>query len=64
MDLIASIFQAIAQFFGFMKQDQDYRNSVDIKSNVEAETIAKDKKLAIVDINDPDLEKLRKDVAE
>ena len=47
-----------------MKQDQDYRNSVDIKSNVEAETIAKDKELAIVDINDPDLEKLRKDVAE
>ena len=58
MDLIASIFQAIGQLFGFMKQDQDYRNSV------EAETIAKDKELAIVDINDPDLEKLRKDVAE
>ena len=64
MDLIASIFQAIGQLFGFMKQNQDYRNSVDIKSNVEAETIAKDKELAIVDINNPDLEKLRKDVAE
>jgi hypothetical protein len=64
MNLLASFFEAIAQFFGFIKQDQDYHNSLEMKANADAKQIAQDKGDAIADVNDSDLKKLREDVAE
>lgn len=64
MNLLSSVFEAIAQFFGFIKADKDLYNTDEMKANSQASLIAKDKAKAISDINDSSLDKLREDVAE
>lgn len=64
MNFIASVFQAIAQFFGFINADRDLHNTDVIQANAQAEELAKIKAKAVTDVNSEDLDNLRKDVAE
>jgi len=63
-DFIASLFSAIANFFDFSKQKQALKNTPEIQSNADAKIVQADKTKAINDVNNPDITKLREDVAE
>ena len=64
MNLITSVFEAVAQFFGFIKADKDLHNTDVMQANAQAEELAKIKAKAVADVNDVNLDNLRKDVAE
>ena len=63
-DFISSLFSAVADFFNFSKQKESLNNTPEIQSNADAKLIQAEKNEAIKDVNNPDLTKLRKDVAE
>jgi len=63
-DLISSLFSAISGFFGFSKQEQSLNNTPEMQSNADAKVVQADKTKAINDVNNPDITKLREDVAE
>jgi len=63
-DFIASLFSAIANFFDFSKQKQLLNNTPEMQSNADAKIVQADKTKAINDVNNPDITKLREDVAE
>jgi len=63
-DFIASLFSAIANFFDFSKQKQSLNNTAEMQSNADAKVVQADKIQAINDVNNPDITKLREDVAE
>lgn len=63
-DFIASLFSAIANFFDFSKQKQALKNTPEMQSNADAKIVQADKTKAINDVNNPDITKLREDVAE
>lgn len=63
-DFISSLFSAIANFFGFSKQEQSLNNTPEMQSNADAKVVQADKIQAINDVNNPDITKLREDVAE
>jgi len=63
-DFIASLFSAIANFFDFSKQKQSLNNTAEMQSNADAKIVQADKTKAINDVNNPDITKLREDVAE
>ena len=63
-NFIASLFSAIANFFDFSKQKQALKNTPEIQSNADAKIVQADKTKAINDVNNPDITKLREDVAE
>jgi hypothetical protein len=63
MDFISSLFNAIASFFGFVKDKQTLENTPVIIANAQAEQIAKNKAQAVTEVNG-DLNKLREDVSQ
>jgi len=63
-NFIASLFSAIANFFDFSKQKQSLNNTAEMQSNADAKIVQADKTKAINDVNNPDITKLREDVAE
>ena len=64
MSLLEPIFEAIAQLFEFFRAKQVLKNTSEMQSNADAAQIAKDKDKGISDVNNPNLDNLRKDVAE
>lgn len=64
MNFITSIFEAIANFFGFAKDKQTLENTPQMVANAQAKQLAKDKADAVADINADNLDNLRKDVSE
>ena len=64
LNILSSVFSAIASFFGFAKDKQALENTTDMQSNANAKLIQDVRDKAINDINSPTLDQIRKDMTQ